>query len=154
MENSNMLLIQTLILQPTSSTTKEVYECIFPMTNDLSLQQEYFMKSTSAPLHCISELCSAMHSTVATVHESFHSQHQIETVKFGRMQHVKINARNNWKIWKLKQYEPTAALVPHNILQLHILNYFCSWTLHNNGFTLVNVTSSSKLETWNLYSII
>jgi len=45
------------------------------MTYDLLPQQECFIKM--AVLHCIStsELCSAIKSTVATVHENFTSQH-------------------------------------------------------------------------------
>jgi len=35
---------------------------------------------------------SAIDSTVATVHKKFTSKHQIETLKFGRMQHVKFIA--------------------------------------------------------------
>jgi len=34
-----------------------------------------FYKYDSAAMHCISELCSAINSTVATVHENFTSQH-------------------------------------------------------------------------------
>jgi len=50
------------------------------------------MKSSSASLDCISELCSAIDNTVATVNEKSTSQHQTGTLKFGRMQHVKLTA--------------------------------------------------------------
>jgi len=48
------------------------------MTNDLWPQQEYFVKfykSSSVSLDCISisELCSAINRTVATVHVNFTS---------------------------------------------------------------------------------
>jgi len=53
-----------------------------------------FYKRSSASLDCnsISELCSAINSTVATLHENLTSQHQIEKLKFGRMQHAKFIA--------------------------------------------------------------
>jgi len=95
---------------------RNVYKCKFPMTNDLPSQEENLTKSRSALLDCISELCSATDIPVATVHENFTSQHQIGALKFGRMQRVKFTAWNKWKIWKLKQYEITATLRPHNTL--------------------------------------
>jgi len=36
------------------------------------------------------------------------------------MQHMKFIVWNKRKIWKPKQYEITAALLPHNILQLQL----------------------------------
>jgi len=36
------------------------------------------------------------------------------------MQHVKFIAWNKRKIWKPKQYENTATLLPRNILQLQL----------------------------------
>jgi len=70
-----------------------------------------------AVLHCISisELCS-------TVHENFISQHEIEAIKFGRMQHMQFIAWNKRKIWKPKQYKIAATLPPRNILQLQLRN--------------------------------
>jgi len=41
------------------------------MTNNLQPQQKYLMKSNNVSLDCISELCNATDSTVATVHEKF-----------------------------------------------------------------------------------
>jgi len=49
---------------------------------------------------CISELCCAIDNTVAIVHKNFTLQHQIETLKFGRMQQVKFITWNKWRIWK------------------------------------------------------
>ena len=43
--------------------------------------------------------------------------------------------------------------LPHNILHLQLLSQFCSWILHTNRFTLVNLTTSSKFKTRELYSI-
>jgi len=37
------------------------------------------------------------------------------------MQHVKFIAWNKWKIWKPKQHEITATILPHKILQLQLL---------------------------------
>jgi len=53
-----------------------------------------FCKNGSASLHCISisESCSAINTTVATIHDNFTSQHQIETIKFGRMEHIQFIA--------------------------------------------------------------
>jgi len=36
------------------------------------------------------------------------------------MQLMKFIAWNKWKIWKPKQYEITATLLPHNILPLQL----------------------------------
>jgi len=51
-----------------------------------------FYKNSSVSLDCINELCSAIDSIVATIRENFTSKHQIETLKFGRMQHLKFIA--------------------------------------------------------------
>jgi len=71
-------------------------------------------KNSSASLDCvgINELCTAIDSEVAIVHENFtsHSQHQIEVFNFVRMQLVKFIALKTGKIRKSKQYEITAAL--------------------------------------------
>ena len=125
--NSNMELIQTLIPNPTWSTTEEcVQKQIF---NDkwLTTSTRIFYKSSSASLDCItiSELRSAIDNIVAIVHENFTSQHRIEKLKFGRMQHVKFIAWNKWKIWKLKYYEITAALPPY-----HTKYYSCSYMVN------------------------
>ena len=53
-----------------------------------------FYKTSSASLDCVSinDLRSAIDTTIGTLHDNFTSQHQIETLKFGRMQHVKFIA--------------------------------------------------------------
>jgi len=50
------------------------------------------------------------------VTSNIYLQHYIETLKLGRMQHMKFIARNKQKIWKPKQHEIPATLPPHNIL--------------------------------------
>jgi len=58
---------------------RNVYKCTSPMTNYLLLISltRIFYKNSSASLDriSISELCSAINSTVTTVHENFTSQH-------------------------------------------------------------------------------
>jgi len=49
------------------------------------------------------------------------SHHQIERLKFDRMQHVKFIAWYKCKTWKPEQYEITATILPHNLLQLQLL---------------------------------
>jgi len=93
----------------------------------------------------ISELRSGIDSAVATVHENYTSQLQIETLKFGRMQHVKFIAWNKWKTWKYKQYEITATLLPHNILQLQLLGY---WLI-----VFMNI-SQQQIHTFHLTTLI
>jgi len=70
-------------------------------SNDKWLITSTRMFHKMAVLHCISisELCSAINTTVATTHENFTSQHWIETIKFGRMQHMSFIAWNKRKIW-------------------------------------------------------
>jgi len=70
------------------------------------------------------------------------------------MQHMKLISWNKRKIWKLKQHKITAKFLPHNILQLQLLSKFCSWILRGYRFRLANLTTSSKIETWKLHSII
>ena len=93
-------------------------------------------------------------STVATVHENFTSQHQIETLKFPRMQHVKFIAWNKWKIWKPKQYEITATILPHNIAAAVTWLIVFVNTSQQQISNLVNFTTRSKFETQKHYSTI
>jgi len=94
--NSNMELILTLLLQRMWSTTKECVQKQISHEKWLITSARIFYKNGSASLDCI-------------VHKNFTSQHQIETLKFGRMKHVKLIAWNKWKICKPKQYEIIAA---------------------------------------------
>ena len=102
-KKSSMTLIQTLILRPMWSTTKECAQVQNSNGKRLITSTRIFYKNSSASLDCISisDLCSGMDTTVATVHQNFTSQHQTEALKFGRMQHVKFIAWNNWKNWNL-----------------------------------------------------
>ena len=120
-KNSNMELILTILLQPIWSTTKEYVQKHISNDKWLTTSTRIFYKNSSASLDCINELCSAIDSTVATVHKNVTSQHQIKALKFGRMQHVKVIEWNKWKIWNPEQYEITATTLPHNILQLQLL---------------------------------
>jgi len=110
----------TQILQPMWSTTKESAQMHISNDKWLITSTRIFYKSSSASLDCISELCRAVNCTVATVHEKFSSQHRIERLKFGRMQHMKFITWNKRNIWKPKQYKITGILLPRNILQLHL----------------------------------
>ena len=118
---SNMEMIQILILQPVWSITKECVQKQISNDKWYTTSTRTFCKSSSASLDCINEWCCAIDSTVVTVRDSITSQHQIETLKFGRMQRVKFIAWNKWKMWKPKQYEITATILPHKILQLQLL---------------------------------
>jgi len=120
--NSNMELIRTLMLQPMWSTTKECVQMHIFNDKFLVTSARILYKNRNASLDCINELCNAIDSTVGTVHKNFTSQHQIEALKFGRMQHVKCIAWNKCKVWKPKQYEITTTLLKHNILQLQLLS--------------------------------
>jgi len=119
--NSHMELIQTSLLHPLWSTTKEcVQKQIF---NDkwLITSTRLFYKYSSGSLDCINELCCGVDSTVAIVHKIFTLQHKTEALKFGRMQLVKFITWNKWKIRKPEEYEITATILPHKILRLKLL---------------------------------
>jgi len=153
--NSNMELIQTPILQPIWSTTKKCVQKQVSNDKWLITSTRIFYKTSSPSLDCINELSSAIDSTIAIVHKNFTLQHQIETLKFGRMQHVKFITWSKWKIRKPQQYEVTATTLPQKILWLLLLGLIVFiGILHSNRFTLVNLTTSSKFETRRLYSII
>jgi len=113
--NSNMELIQILLLQLMWSTViqKQISNDKWLITTTTTFN--------SAALDCINELCSAIDIAVATVHKNLPSHHKIETFQFGRMEHAKFIAWSKWKIWRPKQHEITATILPHKILQLQLL---------------------------------
>ena len=75
-----------------------------------------------AVLHCISisELCSVINSTVATVHETFTSRNN----KFVRMQHMQFIAWNKQKIWK-----PIS--IKSQLHYHHATYYSCSYVVNS-----------------------
>jgi len=52
------------------------------------------------------------------------SQHQIGTLKFGRMQHVNLTSWDKCKIWNFTAFNRSYIILPHNILNLHLLILF------------------------------
>ena len=118
--NSHMQLIQTSILHPRWSTTKECIQMQISNNKWRITTTRIFYYNSSASLYCINELCCEIDSSVAIVHKNFTLQHHIETLKFGRMQHVKFIAWNKWKIRKPKQCEITATILSHKILRLQL----------------------------------
>ena len=78
-------------------------------------------KNSSASLECINELRCAIYSAVAIVQKSFILQHQIATLKFGSKQYVKFMTWKSKKIGKPKEYEFTATMLPHKIIDLQLL---------------------------------
>ena len=86
-----------------------------------------FYKNISVLLDCISlsELCSATNSTIAIVPESFTSQHSIETLNLAGC-NIRIHYMKQTENMKLKEYEITATLLPHNTLA-----YSCSYIVNS-----------------------